>query len=118
MTGTPILEPWADDPFKVLGLAPDASEEEIRNAYFALVKERSPERAPEDFKRVRRAYEALRSASGRHRSHLMIFEAEKESPVPTLPPLEPITADQILEDLLLQEEIAVGLRDPGPTKRE
>lgn len=118
MMASPLHEPWAEDPFKVLGLAPDASEEEIRDAYFGLVKERSPERAPDDFKRVRRAYEAIRSASGRHRSHLMIFEAEKESPVPTLPPLEPIAADQILEDLLLQEEIALGLLDASPTERE
>ena len=107
----PTDETWALDPFGVLGISSDAETEEIRGAYFALVKERSPERDPEEFKRIRRAYEALRTDSGRWRSRLMIFEAEKAGPPSPLPSPRPIGPEEILEDLLLQEEITLGLRD-------
>jgi hypothetical protein len=102
---------WAeDDPFRVLGVPPDAKAQEIREAYFALVKERTPEKDPEAFKRIRKAYESIRTDSGRWRSHLVIFEAEKGGPPPPLPSPLAVTPEEILEDLLLQEEIALGLR--------
>ena len=100
------------DPFAVLGLPPEATADEIREAYFRRVKERPPERAPEEFKRIRRAYEAVRSVSGRWRSSLLLFEAEKGGPLAPLPPPEPITREDLVEDLLRQEEISLGLRDP------
>jgi hypothetical protein len=105
-----------DDPFRILGIPPDARPEEIRDAYFDLVKERSPERNPGEFKRIRRAYEALRSPSGRWRSSLMILEAEKDGPLPPLPPPDPISPEEILRDLIVQEEIALGL-DSGDSLR-
>lgn len=105
-----MSEPWEEDPFRILGVSAEATAGEIREAYFARVKERSPEKDPEEFKRIRRAYEAVRTDSGRWRSNLMIFEAEKGGPAPPLPAPEPITPEEILEDLLLQEEIALGLR--------
>lgn len=92
-----------DDPFRMLGVPPEASPEEIREAYFALVKKQSPEKAPKEFKRIRRAYESLRSQSGRLRSGLLRFEAEKGGPTPPLPPPDPIRPEEILEDLLLAE---------------
>lgn len=100
-----------EDPFGVLGLPPEATCEEIREAYFALVKEKPPERAPDQFKRIRRAYEALRSPSGRWRSGILLFEAEKGGPIPPLPPPEPISPDDLIEDVLLQEEMTLGLLD-------
>jgi hypothetical protein len=100
-----------EDPFAVLGLAPEATLEEIREAYFRLVKEQPPERAPQEFKRIRRAYEAIRSASGRWRSALMLFEAEKGKTLLSLPPPEPLSPQEVMEDLLLQEETSLGLRD-------
>lgn len=46
---------------EVLGLPADADEAAIRNRYLELVREFSPERAPERFAEVRAAYDDLRN---------------------------------------------------------
>jgi hypothetical protein len=53
------------DPLAVLGVAPDADDSVIRRAYLRLVRDHSPERDPEGFRRVRAAYEAVRSQQDR-----------------------------------------------------
>jgi len=63
-----------DDPDVVLGLARGASADEIRQAYFRLVREHSPEAHPEEFKRIRAAYEALRSPTRRAEVELFSFD--------------------------------------------
>jgi len=49
-----------DDPWKILGVPIEATEEEVRAAYLSKVKEHPPERSPEEFERIRDAYDALR----------------------------------------------------------
>lgn len=49
---------WPTDPFALLGVAPGASEQDIKRAYTRLIKRFKPEHAPEQFRRVREAYEA------------------------------------------------------------
>jgi len=48
------------DPYQVLGIDSSADTETIRKRYLALVREFSPERAPERFAEIRAAYETLR----------------------------------------------------------
>ena len=48
------------DPWRTLGISPEAGEEEVRAAYLRKVKEHPPERSPEEFERIRDAYDALR----------------------------------------------------------
>ena len=48
------------DPYQVLGVDPSDDSETIRKRYLALVREFSPERAPERFAEIRAAYEKLR----------------------------------------------------------
>ncbi|QLD90186.1 2Fe-2S iron-sulfur cluster binding domain-containing protein [Natronomonas salina] len=50
-----------ESPFEVLGVEPDADEEAIEHAYRSRVKESHPDHggSPEEFKRVRAAYEAI-----------------------------------------------------------
>ncbi|MEZ6195459.1 MAG: hypothetical protein R3F20_07000 [Planctomycetota bacterium] len=50
--------PDSNDPFEVLGLEPTADEREVRRAYAGLARRFKPERHPEQFQRLRRAYEA------------------------------------------------------------
>jgi curved DNA-binding protein CbpA len=59
------------DPYVVLGLRHGATSEEVRQAYFRMVRAHSPEADPEEFKRVRTAYESLRST--RHRVELALL---------------------------------------------
>jgi curved DNA-binding protein CbpA len=49
-----------NDPFEVLGLPPHAEEAEVRRRYLELVREFSPERAPERFAAIRAAYDQVR----------------------------------------------------------
>ena len=48
------------DPYEVLGLGPEASEDEIRQRYLDLVREFPPEREPKRFADIREAYAQIR----------------------------------------------------------
>jgi curved DNA-binding protein CbpA len=59
------------DPRAVLGVNPDDGEEEIRAAYLRKVKEHPPDRSPEEFERIRDAYDSLRDPRRRMRERLL-----------------------------------------------
>ena len=69
-----------EDPWRILELEPEATGEEIRAAYLRKIKQYPPERHPEEFERVRDAYEDLRDPRGRTRK--LLFSGDP------LPPLE------------------------------
>jgi DnaJ-domain-containing protein 1 len=58
------------DPAVVLGVSPDASDQEIRDAYVSLVKQHPPDRSPAEFERIRDAYEILRDPRSRARQRM------------------------------------------------
>jgi hypothetical protein len=60
------------DPFEILGIAAGAGEEEIRAAYLRKVKEHPPESSPEEFEKIRDAYDLLRDPRRRARNMLMV----------------------------------------------
>jgi curved DNA-binding protein CbpA len=64
----------AMNPREVLGVNPDAGEEEIRAAYVRKVKEHPPDRSPEEFERIRDAYDNLRDPRRRMRDSLLAVE--------------------------------------------
>jgi DnaJ-class molecular chaperone len=89
--------------YQILGVGPDADDPTIRRAYLDLVKRFSPEKRPEGFKRITRAYEAIKDRRSRIRSKLMGSEA-----------LYPVWTDALEEFLLLQREAKVtppGLKE-------
>ncbi|MFN0317449.1 MAG: DnaJ domain-containing protein [Burkholderiales bacterium] len=47
------------DPYRVLGVSHDAGDESIRDAYLAAIRACPPERDPQRFEQVRKAYEAI-----------------------------------------------------------
>jgi DnaJ-class molecular chaperone len=49
-----------NDPFTVLGVGQDDGDEAIKQRYLALVRAHPPDREPERFQEVRRAFEAIR----------------------------------------------------------
>ncbi len=59
------------DSGEVLGVNQDASEEEIRAAYLRKVKEHPPDRSPQEFERIRDAYDSLRDPRRRMRDRLL-----------------------------------------------
>ena len=51
--------------YEILGLEEGADEKEIKRAYFKLVRQFTPEKAPERFQEIREAYENLKSGKGK-----------------------------------------------------
>jgi curved DNA-binding protein CbpA len=70
------------DPYAVLGVPADSDDATIRLRYLELVKQYAPERHPEQFAAVRRAYESLRDLDTRLRYRL--FEAGRSESLDTL----------------------------------
>jgi curved DNA-binding protein CbpA len=65
----------------VLGIPPNAQDKEIRAAYLRKVKEFPPDRSPEEFERIRDAYETLRDP--RRRVRELLFSSNPETPFAT-----------------------------------
>jgi DnaJ-class molecular chaperone len=61
------------EPYEVLSLSSDASEEQIRKRYLELVREFPPDRDPKRFAEVRAAYDQLRDPIERMRKRLLGF---------------------------------------------
>src|SRR5687767_12441104 len=77
----PVL-PDSKDPFELLGVTPPTTALELRRAYVRLSKQFRPERAPEEFKRIRRAYEGALT-----RLHWSIYEESDDgAPASESPP--------------------------------
>ncbi len=71
----PALSPHSSsDPYAVLGIAHTASTEEVKKAYFALVRQHPPEKDPDAFKRIRAAYEQLRDPTQRQQTDLLRWQ--------------------------------------------
>ena len=51
--------------YEVLGVEKTADERTVKKAYFALVRQYPPETHPEEFKKIREAYEVLSDAESR-----------------------------------------------------
>jgi hypothetical protein len=80
--------PPGDDPYELLGVAPDASERDIRKAYAKRIKVYRPDRAPAEFQRIQRAFELLSSG---------MIAADSEparEPAPPAEALDPAVAEE------------------------
>ncbi len=62
------------DPYVVLGLERGASQAQVRQAYFAMVREHPPEKDPQAFKAIRAAYEQLDTAETQAETDLFLLQ--------------------------------------------
>lgn len=106
MTTPKPANPHISDPYTVLSLAPSANLEEIKQAYFAQVRAHPPERDPEAFKRIRAAYERLKTPENKLETDMLRLEPwpepELSPPVPldlTVDPTDVIRAARTFSDL-------------------
>ncbi len=60
-------------PFEILNIAVDSDDDAIRKAYLGMVRQFPPERFPEEFQRVRTAYESIKTARDRLRYELFDY---------------------------------------------
>lgn len=91
-----------DDPFAILGVAPDAPETDIRKRYLELVRKHSPDRDPERFREIRQAYDAV--SDPETRLDRMIFQSKTDDSLERLlsDTARKIAARRIPVDTLLQ----------------
>ena len=98
----------SSDPYAVLGLQRGVTPHEVKRAYFALVREHSPEEHPDTFKLIRAAYEKLRTADAKAVTDLFLFQP----PTPWEPRKRPrkLDLDFHVEDIwrLLQHHGDLG----------
>jgi len=65
-------------PYQILGIMMDASESEIKAAYFAQVRQFPPERHPQQFKEIQTAYDCLRKPQQRMKTDFSLFRPTVE----------------------------------------
>jgi hypothetical protein len=104
----PQMERALVDPYQVLGVPRTASPDDIKKAYFASVRDYPPEREPELFKRIRAAYDMLRTPEAKAASDLFMLHP----PVPYEPYKRPpaFNLDCQAEDWLV---LALAFSDLG-----
>lgn len=78
------------NPYTVLQVLSSATDTEIKEAYVKLVKKYPPERSPERFKEIRKAYETILSSKDR-----IAF---------TLFSVEEVTPEHLMEDFFHKEQ--------------
>ena len=71
-----------DSPWDVLGLAPGASDQEVRAAYLDHIRQFPPDRCPQEFELIRDAYDLLRDP--RRRAEALLLAAEPDEPLVAL----------------------------------
>jgi curved DNA-binding protein CbpA len=76
----PLAKNHAPDPYRMLGIERSATEAEIKRAYFQLVRQFPPEKAPEKFQEIRAAYEKLRTAESKAQVDLFLIQPPPEPP--------------------------------------
>jgi curved DNA-binding protein CbpA len=69
------------NPYLLLGVPRDASDQAIRQAYLNAVKEATPETDPERFKAVNGAYEQIKDQTSRRGYELFHSDSPGESPL-------------------------------------
>lgn len=74
-----------EDPYTVLGIPRDADQDTIKRAYFEQVRAHPPERDPDQFKRIRAAYEKLRTPEKRVQTDMFLLQAPPPTPSRRMP---------------------------------
>lgn len=72
--GMPLRE--TKGPYEVLGVTEEASDEQIRKSYLEKVRQSPPERDPDGFKEIRRAYGVLKDGAKRRQLDLSLYKRD------------------------------------------
>ena len=72
--GMPVRE--TRNPYEVLGVTEEAADEQIRKSYLEKVRQSPPERDPDGFKEIRRAYGVLKDGAKRRQLDLSLYKRD------------------------------------------
>ncbi len=105
------------DPYKVLGVSKLADDEKIKASYYVLVKKYSPEYYPDEFIKIRTAYDMLREPEDRAKIDINLFNPAPSISYEDYPFREeqPKDGDHHLSLFKLNQELQqiLGDRDPS-----
>lgn len=101
-------------PYDVLGLTPQASADDIKAAYFALVRQHPPERDAVRFKEIRAAYDRLKTSALRIETDMRLWQPWQ---TPALPTPSPVDLSVHEEDLLFLLRASSDLAVPDLRKQ-
>ena len=79
------------NPFDVLGVDETAADADVKKAYFQMVRQFTPEKHTEQFKRIREAYDLLKDPSRRIEAEVFSFinpSSDLASEAAELPPIQ------------------------------
>jgi curved DNA-binding protein CbpA len=68
-----------ENPWVMLGVDEDANDQQIRQAYLLKVREYPPDKSPQEFERIREAYECL--LDPQRRSKQKLLTAKPDAPL-------------------------------------
>ncbi len=60
------VDRWPNSPWQLLGIDPNASQKELRTAYVRLIRKYKPEFYPQQYHRIRSAYDSLKQTTQKH----------------------------------------------------
>lgn len=86
------------NPYHVLGVGPEDTDETIRQAYLAAVRRNPPDRCPQEFQRIATAYERIKDEESR--LALLLFDP---------------SWGETLDDLIAEEQCRTSFRRVGLT---
>ncbi len=85
---------WPEDPFALLGVERGADDDTIRRAYTRLIRRFKPERAPEQFQKIRDAFESCQMQASWFRPDDP-FADEPASELPAWTPQQDLPPDEV-----------------------
>ena len=81
---------WPENPYQVLGVEPGVSHDVLRRAYSERVRRFKPDKFPEQFQRIRAAYDLIRNRGG---SELPFFIPTQNPTAQDVRPWSPFSSD-------------------------
>ena len=81
------------NPFDVLSVDEGASDADVKQAYFQMVRQFTPEKHAERFKQIREAYDLLKDPSRRLEAEVFSFTNPSSDPISEVASTPPIQLD-------------------------
>ncbi len=97
------------NPYEILGVPDTATKKEIRRAYLQKVKAAPPERNPEEFKKIRKAYGILKDIDNRKKLDLSLFRTVSDIEVNPYvsDDFKELFAERIFQMLLISSDLYI-----------
>jgi len=95
-------------PYEILGISEDCDDEIVKKGYLGMVRQFPPERFPDDFQRIRNAYEQIKT--DKDRASLELFDRTLPEPEELIRELKKISTENRPDEQTLQELLAIGVQ--------